>query len=61
MNELEIFNDITVGRELKMLELKKEINELLKRMGKKKNMKSWNEDSSSQEQADACEGGLETE
>ena len=35
MNELEIFNDITVGRELKMLELKKEINELLKRMGKK--------------------------
>ncbi len=28
---------------------------------KKQNMKSWNEDSSSQEQADACEGGLETE
>ena len=34
MNELEIFNDATVGRELKMLELKKEINELLEKLGK---------------------------
>jgi len=33
--ELEIFNEVTVGRELKMLELKKEINELLKRSGEK--------------------------
>ena len=35
MNELEIFNDATVGRELKMLELKKEINELLEKSGQK--------------------------
>lgn len=31
--ELELFNDVTVGRELKMIELKKEINELLKGKG----------------------------
>ena len=33
--ELELFNEVTVGRELKMIELKKEINELLKKSGKK--------------------------
>ena len=35
MNELEIFNEATVGRELKMIELKKEINELLAKTGQK--------------------------
>ncbi|MCD4681619.1 MAG: PAS domain S-box protein [Bacteroidales bacterium] len=35
MNELEIFNDATVGREFKMIELKKEINELLAKTGQK--------------------------
>ncbi|MFZ4724905.1 MAG: PAS domain S-box protein [Paludibacter sp.] len=34
MKELIHFNDITIGRELKMIELKKEINELLKNSGK---------------------------
>lgn len=34
MKELIHFNDITIGRELKMIELKKEINELLKNAGK---------------------------
>lgn len=33
--ELELFNEVTVGRELKMLELKKEINELLEKSGEK--------------------------
>ena len=33
--ELEIFNEVTVGRELKMLELKKEINEFLEKSGEK--------------------------
>jgi len=33
--ELQTFNDITVGRELRILELKKEINELLKKTGQK--------------------------
>lgn len=33
--ELQTFNDIVVGRELKMLELKKEVNELLEKSGKK--------------------------
>lgn len=32
--ELQIFNDLFVGREIKMVELKKEINELLKKEGK---------------------------
>lgn len=32
--ELELFNEVTVGRELKMIELKKEINELLEKSGK---------------------------
>ena len=35
MNELEIFNEATVGRELKMIELKIEINELLTKTGQK--------------------------
>ena len=34
MKQLEIFNDASVGRELRMLELKKEINELLAKLGK---------------------------
>jgi len=34
MDELERFNDLTVGRELVMIKLKKEINELLKLAGK---------------------------
>ncbi len=33
LNELEIFNDAAVGRELKMIELKKEINALLEESG----------------------------
>ena len=35
MNELEIFYDAAVGRELKINEHRKEINELLKKLGKK--------------------------
>lgn len=35
MEELERFNDLTVGRELKMIELKREINSLMNRMGEK--------------------------
>ena len=31
--ELELWHDVTVGRELKMIELKKEINEILKKYG----------------------------
>ncbi len=34
LNELETFNRVTVDRELKMVELKKEINELLEKSGK---------------------------
>ena len=33
MNELQRFQNLTVGRELKMIELKKEVNELLKKSG----------------------------
>jgi PAS domain S-box-containing protein len=33
IEELEQFNELTVGRELKMIDLKKEVNELLVRMG----------------------------
>ena len=36
MADLEWFNNISVGRELKMVELKTEINELLKKMGEHK-------------------------
>ena len=35
VNELEKFQEITVGRELEMIELKKEINELCKKYGEK--------------------------
>jgi phosphoglycerate-specific signal transduction histidine kinase len=34
MNELIRFQHLTVGRELTMIELKKEINELLRQLGK---------------------------
>jgi PAS domain S-box-containing protein len=34
VNELEVFNNLMVDREIKMVELKKEINELLKKEGK---------------------------
>ena len=36
MNQMEIFNRIAVDRELRMVELKKEINELLKKSGQEK-------------------------
>lgn len=39
MKELERFNDLTVGRELTMIELKKEVNELLKKAGGKEKYK----------------------
>jgi two-component system, chemotaxis family, CheB/CheR fusion protein len=39
MDELERFNEITVGRELKMVELKEEINALLKRLGENEKYK----------------------
>ncbi len=35
MNELQRFHDLTVGRELNMIELKKEVNELLRKSGRK--------------------------
>ncbi|MDP1678335.1 MAG: PAS domain S-box protein [Bacteroidota bacterium] len=39
MNELERFHRLTVGRELTMIELKKEVNELLKKSGHKEKYK----------------------
>ncbi|MDO9634601.1 MAG: MCP four helix bundle domain-containing protein [Paludibacter sp.] len=39
LKELEIFNRISVGRELRMVELKKEINELLVKYGKESKYK----------------------
>jgi PAS domain S-box-containing protein len=39
IDELERFNDLTVGRELKMIELKKEVNQLLNRLGGKEKYK----------------------
>jgi PAS domain S-box-containing protein len=39
--ELEIFNRMAVGRELKMIELKKEINNLLEKAGEKPAYKTW--------------------
>jgi PAS domain S-box-containing protein len=36
MNEITRFNNLMVGREEKMIELKKEINDLLKKLGKEK-------------------------
>jgi len=39
IDELERFNDLTVGRELKMIELKKEINTLIKMSGGKEKYK----------------------
>ena len=39
IEELEKFNELSVGRELKMIELKKEVNELLKRLGVKEKYK----------------------
>jgi predicted RNase H-like nuclease (RuvC/YqgF family) len=35
MNELEIFNDATVDRELKINDMRKEVNELLVKLGRK--------------------------
>jgi two-component system CheB/CheR fusion protein len=43
--ELERFNNLMVGRELRMVEIKNEINNLLKEMGKDKRYKiAGNED-----------------
>lgn len=39
IEELERFNDLTVDRELKMIELKKEVNQLLNRLGDKEKYK----------------------
>jgi hypothetical protein len=36
MEELEQFNEMAIGREEKMIELKEQINELLDQMGKDK-------------------------
>ncbi|MBK9391186.1 MAG: response regulator [Bacteroidetes bacterium] len=39
IEELEQFNDLTVDRELRMIELKKEVNDLLTKLGKKEKYK----------------------
>ena len=39
IDELERFNDLSVGRELKMIDLKKEVNQLLLSLGKKEKYK----------------------
>jgi PAS domain S-box-containing protein len=39
MHELKIINDAAVGRELKMIELEKEVNELLMQLGRKSKYK----------------------
>lgn len=39
IEELERFNDLSVGRELKMIDLKKEVNQLLLRLGEKEKYK----------------------
>jgi PAS domain S-box-containing protein len=39
VEELEHFNDLSVGRELKMIDLKKEVNALLKRLGENEKYK----------------------
>jgi hypothetical protein len=39
MDELERFHKLTVGRELTMIELKKEVNGLLKKMGQEEKYK----------------------
>ena len=39
IDELERFNDLSVGRELKMIDLKKEVNQLLLRLGEKEKYK----------------------
>jgi len=39
MLELQRFNDLTINRELKMIELKKEINNLLNRLGENEKYK----------------------
>ena len=40
LKELEIFHKATVGRELKMMELEKEVNSLLKEMGREPKYKA---------------------
>jgi PAS domain S-box-containing protein len=44
LDELERFNQLVVGREIKMIELKEEINELLKKIGKEPKYKIVEDD-----------------